>query len=121
MFHSFIHLQTYYSDKPAERDLGEMERALQRFLTSKDGVNNTVRNSMYEMMSSGNQGRSNEETSLWKQMNKVVRLSDKQQRFVPMKPRTLKALMEDEGEERRLFDCKLFKVSFAMFYDRHRD
>ncbi|XP_053409003.1 mucolipin-3-like isoform X2 [Mercenaria mercenaria] len=106
-------IKSYYKDKPNERELGPMEKALRRFLEQKtEGTN--LRSSICDLMSEG-RSLSKEESSLRMELEKIVQVSKSKNDVVLLKPRTLKAFMEDEDGKTKEIKCCCMTCSFTLF------
>lgn len=95
-----------------------MERALRRYLLSANDSSN-VRTSVCNLLDGPDDARSSEEKELKRALSKIVRVGNvgTRNQLVLIKPRTLKAFLENEDDVRKLYHCKCFKVSFALFSD----
>ena len=108
-----IWLQNYYEDRPEERDLSPMERALRRYLQKQQGQS-PIRTSLYHIMAEDAGQRTSEEAALRRELSKFVRAADSTNDIVLMKPRTLAAFLEDDKDKKRFELCKGFRCSFLF-------
>ncbi|XP_053409028.1 mucolipin-3-like [Mercenaria mercenaria] len=106
-------IKSYYEDKPDERELGPMEKALRRVLEQQAERSN-LRSSIYDLMTEG-KALSKEESSLRLELAKLVRVSKSKNDVVLLKPRTLKAFMEDEDDKSKKTKCGCISCSFTLF------
>ncbi|XP_045169051.2 uncharacterized protein LOC123531835 isoform X2 [Mercenaria mercenaria] len=106
-------IKSYYEDKPDERELGPMEKALRRVLEQKAERSN-LRSSIYDLMTEG-KALSKEESSLRLELAKLVRVSKSKNDVVLLKPRTLKAFMEDADDKSKKTKCGCISCSFTLF------
>lgn len=113
-------LQEYYNTTPENRDLSSTEKALKQYLLSDSG-HSSVRKSICDLIRESPAARSSEEDELRRELQKFMRPGDSGNREVVfIKPRTLKAFIEEENDRSKLLDCKIFKCSFVLFSDRKR-
>lgn len=122
LYYVSVIFKEYYETKPEERDLTQMEKALRRYLLSEQDTSK-VRSSVCNLLVGTDDKRSSEERELRRALSKIVRVGDvgsQTTKLVFMKPRTLKAFLEDEDTDRRLIDFKCLKVSFALFSDKDK-
>lgn len=106
-------IKTYYEDKPEERELGPLEKALRRVLVQDDERSN-LRSSIYDLMNDSTP-LTPEINSLRSELSKIVRVSKSKNDVVLLKPRTLKVFMEDEEHKRKEFKCGFMSCSFTLF------
>ncbi|XP_060580133.1 mucolipin-3-like isoform X3 [Ruditapes philippinarum] len=106
-------IKTYYEDKPEERELGPLEKALRRVLVQHDERSN-LRSSIYDLMNDSTP-LTPEINSLRSELSKIVRVSKSKNDVVLLKPRTLKVFMEDEEHKRKEFKCGFMSCSFTLF------
>lgn len=91
-----------------------MEKALRRYLQTDRGQS-PIRASLFELLTET--GRSPEEDQLRNELSKIMRASDGGKDIILMKPRTLKAFIEDEEGRKEPTKCSIFKCSFTVLGD----
>ncbi|XP_060580134.1 mucolipin-3-like isoform X4 [Ruditapes philippinarum] len=106
-------IKTYYEDKPDERELGPLEKALRRVLI-QDGEGSNLRSSIYDLMNDS-LPLTSEINSLRTELSKIVRVSKNKKDVELLKPRTLKVFMEDEEHKMKKFKCGFVSCSFTFF------
>ncbi|XP_060586633.1 mucolipin-3-like [Ruditapes philippinarum] len=109
-------IKAYYEQKPEERELGPMEKALVRALIQDDEGSNFLRSWIYCLMNDST-SQIQELNSLKTEFSKFVRVSKSEKNVKLLKPRTLKVFMEDEEHERKNFKCGFMSCSFTFSGD----
>lgn len=90
-----------------------MEKALRRYLLNHQGQSQ-IRTSIYNLMAEDVPHRSSEENELRRELSKIVRADDNDKDVVMMKPRTLRALLEDDDDQKKMIECKWFRCTFLV-------
>ncbi|XP_060580130.1 mucolipin-1-like [Ruditapes philippinarum] len=106
-------IRKYYDDKPDERTLGRLEKALRRVIV-QDGEGNNLRSSIYDLMNDS-LPLTPEIKSLKTELSKIVRVFKTENDLVLLKPRTLKVFMEDEEHQMKKYKCGFVSCSFTFF------
>jgi hypothetical protein len=110
-------LQNYYRETPEERDLGPMEKALRKYLSEQKEQHNPIRASIYTLLTDKRQF-SKAEGSLREEMQKLVRVAN--DKVILVKPRTLRAFMNEEDDTSTVIKCGCFNLSFLTFFNRQK-
>lgn len=93
-----------------------MEKALRRYLADQGG-DKGLRTSIYGLLNEDKM-LSVAETSLQKEMKKLVRLSDTKNDIVLIKSTTLKAFMKDGEDKITTKTCGFFSLSIVWFFGK---
>ncbi|XP_060567498.1 mucolipin-3-like [Ruditapes philippinarum] len=110
-------IRNYYRETPEERDLGPMEKALRKYLSEQKEQHNPIRASIYTLLTDKRQF-SKAEGSLREEMQKLVRVAN--DKVILVKPRTLRAFMNEEDDTSTVIKCGCFNLSFLTFFNRQK-
>ncbi|XP_060561052.1 mucolipin-3-like [Ruditapes philippinarum] len=115
-------IRNYYKNGPEERDLGPMGKAWRKYLSEKrPNEHNPISKSICTFLTALTDDKrqfSKGEESLRDEMKRLVRVESNKP--ILIKPRTLRAFMNEEEDTPTVINCGCFNINFLTFFNKEK-